>query len=671
MKGTAKSKAVTSGRLTGGVNVQPPRRRVTPGPAACPEPAYSLYSTDSEDQVASLHKGLDRCAALLGGILQAERAEASPSIPRAVKARGAKSRPSISLGKKMIKKRPTRAEQKASPSVQCGASSTPPRTTHPAAHSGVKLHPPQRRPHTLLQSHVPPSHSQKTLLHLSNTTPPPQASISPAQPSIHPLQPSIPPPQPSIPPPQPSISPPQPSIPPPQPSIPPPQPSIPPPQPSIPPPQPSISPPQPSIPPPQPSIPPPQPSIPPPQPSPHSGLLPVLQTDCKSYSKAPHTLCTGECDEEQELVPVRDISTQSNATVTHTAVEHTHSHSGEDCSAETGVRVRTVQYLLGELKAVIAGQGSVAETLLSHLDQTLSSPLTVGSSNILTDPDLLSLHSQSTQLHRHVRIPNQQLKKREKTERQENMETLCTSEALPLKQQLITAQSQLQEVQDDLTELRKALQDTQSQLRDTEAKNALLMTDLETTRRRLLDSEREKSELASLAQQRLEELGHLNRALWSRGSSVVGSSVSNILPTKHFDRHQHRQDPAEPPSDRVTQYLSSLGQLEPTHAEHVRGATERDGNILLTSVQLRDDVRPQQDDKPAETSAGPQNPSTRRRLFDSTVSQCDVGSVMSDWSMKSGSTFDTRDEAAFRDGLAALDASISSLQRTIQLDLGR
>lgn len=32
-------------------------------------------------------------------------------------------------------------------------------------------------------------------------------------------------------------------------------------------------------------------------------------------------------------------------------------HSRGDCSAETEVQVKTVQYLLGELKALIAGQG--------------------------------------------------------------------------------------------------------------------------------------------------------------------------------------------------------------------------------------------------------------------------------------------------------------------------
>lgn len=42
-------------------------------------------------------------------------------------------------------------------------------------------------------------------------------------------------------------------------------------------------------------------------------------------------------------------------------------------------------------------------------------------------------------------------------------------------------------------------------------------------------------------------------------------------------------------------------------------------------------------------------------------------SVLSDLS----STFNTRDEAAFKDGLSALDASIANLQKTIQMDLAK
>ncbi|KAI1898263.1 hypothetical protein AGOR_G00070530 [Albula goreensis] len=56
---------------------------------------------------------------------------------------------------------------------------------------------------------------------------------------------------------------------------------------------------------------------------------------------------------------------------------------------------------------------------------------------------------------------------------------------------------------------------------------------------------------------------------------------------------------------------------------------------------------------------------------DSTLSSCDVKSVASGWSTSSWSSFNTLDEQDFRNGLAALDASIASLQRTIHSDLNR
>lgn len=53
-------------------------------------------------------------------------------------------------------------------------------------------------------------------------------------------------------------------------------------------------------------------------------------------------------------------------------------------------------------------------------------------------------------------------------------------------------------------------------------------------------------------------------------------------------------------------------------------------------------------------------------VMDSTFSSCDVKSSASDLSVNTWSTFNTRDEQSFRDGLAALDASIESLQRTLR-----
>lgn len=172
---------------------------------------------------------------------------------------------------------------------------------------------------------------------------------------------------------------------------------------------------------------------------------------------------------------------------------------------------------------------------------------------------------------------------------------------------------------------------------------------------------------------------------------VVGDSSVSRLTKQHFDQHQHRRDPAERPADCITQYLMSLGQLEPTHSGLECVAAEREGNAQerrkLASVQLKDtllhaDVRSQRGDKPAETSAHHQNTHVVQSHgldkvqsggppLNSTLSQCDVESVWSDMSTRSDSTFDTRAEVAFRDGLSALDASIASLQRTIQLDLRR
>ncbi|KAL4636239.1 coiled-coil domain-containing protein 14 [Arapaima gigas] len=54
---------------------------------------------------------------------------------------------------------------------------------------------------------------------------------------------------------------------------------------------------------------------------------------------------------------------------------------------------------------------------------------------------------------------------------------------------------------------------------------------------------------------------------------------------------------------------------------------------------------------------------------DSTFLSCDT--LGSNWTTSSWSTFNTQDELNFRHGLAALDASIASLQKTIQSDLNR
>lgn len=78
--------------------------------------------------------------------------------------------------------------------------------------------------------------------------------------------------------------------------------------------------------------------------------------------------------EEDDCVPVRDINSHSTATDAHAGVTETHTpscrgnpvqagevspdtHTGEERSAEI---LKTAQCLLGELKALIAVQGSLS-----------------------------------------------------------------------------------------------------------------------------------------------------------------------------------------------------------------------------------------------------------------------------------------------------------------------
>ncbi|XP_026563826.1 coiled-coil domain-containing protein 14 isoform X1 [Pseudonaja textilis] len=80
-------KALTSGRLTGSTKLTNRKKQIAPKKVAYAESdaGYSLYSTDSEDQVANIHHGLDRCASLLRDILQNESQGMAGSSQKAVK----------------------------------------------------------------------------------------------------------------------------------------------------------------------------------------------------------------------------------------------------------------------------------------------------------------------------------------------------------------------------------------------------------------------------------------------------------------------------------------------------------------------------------------------------------------------------------------------------------
>lgn len=186
--------------------------------------------------------------------------------------------------------------QKSSQSGQFGAGTKTPRTSHRstalAAHSGVKLHPHRKQPHSQLH-HPHTTHSQSKVLCPLKTPPPvSQTSDLPLQ-----TQPSV--------------------------------------------------------------------------------LLSVVQSS--SQLSVHQSEADAECDED--FVPVRDINTHSTVTDTHTSpylhtctMEMSNMQLGPaqgsevpqtDGRAETDMKMKTVQYLLGELKALIAGQGKVCP--FSHI----------------------------------------------------------------------------------------------------------------------------------------------------------------------------------------------------------------------------------------------------------------------------------------------------------------
>ncbi|XP_059416812.1 coiled-coil domain-containing protein 14-like isoform X2 [Carassius carassius] len=133
-QGVSRPKMISSGRLTGSGPGQIHKKRIAGRCVPPLEPAYSLYSTDSEDQVTTIHKGLDRCAALLSGILQAEQAESKPK-PQGTKTCIFKSKPKnlkIETDKKRHGKKTNTAihankrpapVQKTIPSASCHLSS--------------------------------------------------------------------------------------------------------------------------------------------------------------------------------------------------------------------------------------------------------------------------------------------------------------------------------------------------------------------------------------------------------------------------------------------------------------------------------------------------------------------------------------------------------------------
>ncbi|KAL1022037.1 hypothetical protein UPYG_G00021440 [Umbra pygmaea] len=858
-QGLARHKVISSGRLTGGGRGQASKKRGA-GRSVKPstEPGYSLYSTDSEDQVTTIHKGLDRCAALLNGILQSEKTETKPSFVGGTgKIRAAKPRVLGTLGKERGEaerrkqmKRPVAQTAKKPAPVQktilssqsypgkrinapssagtsesnarfnCRLTTSTP-TLSPQRPTSDSTQPPLNPGASVPQSQLGGSifgmasaqcgaSTSTALLAAPGTSatslPPapftgPVLSLLAAQPggsvyvaealaasgkgapfvgmpamsaslssqsvaseekhsSFSPprhLKPAVTSGSHYLPQTQPQLL--------------------------------SST----------------QTQSAPDAPALDGGgsLLGCTQ-DKSALARDAYGHREGLSGEMEEECPVRDISAQTSfAKQTLTQLSSTNPHTdsvpvtvpsntntmlslgAKGCgSDETARHVITFQYLLGELKALLAGQDSVAERLVGELEQTMSLlPVMEGSTNIQAEIALVlqPLRSENALLRRRLRMLNQQLKERERAER-EARNLHGDTDVWALQSELNDAHTGLQDLQHDNTELRQALVDTQSQLQHSEAECDHIRKEVQTALAevqscncRLEACQNENAALTLNIQQREMEITTLQERIRALQVSVPEALAMTDITMPHLpltgqalDQYQGQQCPSD---HLVSQYLLSLEQkgcvsgsppckdpegnstqlqdcvcVPEGQNVHVPGEKEvsvcMDPEVKDSSpvafAPLKETVRlalpidgsqhtdmmsnsreaavqgqrslqgheitdialegfPQlkslfshmhKSNSVLSHGAGylDRTQNSRRRLdmdvaplsrgqnylLDSTgLSLCDARSLASDWSAGSSSTFDTRDEQEFRNGLAALDASIASLQRTIKQDLKR
>ncbi|NWR44841.1 CCD14 protein, partial [Regulus satrapa] len=122
---------------------------------------------------------------------------------------------------------------------------------------------------------------------------------------------------------------------------------------------------------------------------------------------------------------------------------------------ETAHKVRTVKYLMGELRALVTDQGdSEVLRLMSEIEDSVSLlPAVVGSTNIQAEIALAlqPLRSENAQLRRRLRMLNQQLREQESSEKTSGQS--CNYELVSLQSLNIMLQSQLKESQKGLDSL--------------------------------------------------------------------------------------------------------------------------------------------------------------------------------------------------------------------------
>ncbi|NXD71947.1 CCD14 protein, partial [Eolophus roseicapillus] len=141
-----------------------------------------------------------------------------------------------------------------------------------------------------------------------------------------------------------------------------------------------------------------------------------------------------------DVAPVRDASCKTSSVNEVLKCR-------EGSPEETAHQVKTVKYLLGELRALITDQDDLEMLrLMSEIEDCISLlPAVVGSTNVQAEIALAlqPLRSENAQLHRRLRILNQQLGERERSEKTSGQS--CNYELVSLQSLNVMLQSQLKE----------------------------------------------------------------------------------------------------------------------------------------------------------------------------------------------------------------------------------
>ncbi|NXO09314.1 CCD14 protein, partial [Oriolus oriolus] len=149
-----------------------------------------------------------------------------------------------------------------------------------------------------------------------------------------------------------------------------------------------------------------------------------------------------------DVCPVRDTSCKKSY------VKKVLKHRKQS-PEETAHKVRTVKYLMGELRALVTDQDdSEMLRLMSEIENSISLlPAVVGSTNIQAEIALAlqPLRSENAQLRRRLRILNQQLREQESNEKTSGQS--CNYELVSLQSLNMMLQSQLKESQKGLDSL--------------------------------------------------------------------------------------------------------------------------------------------------------------------------------------------------------------------------